>query len=141
MDEITIKLIYDIKKPKDEWYEEGATTHADIAIRSLMEYSGCNKSTYSLYILHKIVRQCFVNYLTTAKHIQCTLNDYYECLDKRIINGSLFYPNTYKKDYTPKDITEFEIEAMLTALQLTQVKTNTGEFINGFWDYEWNKGE
>lgn len=136
MNELTIKLIYDIKRPKDEWKNnENNHTLIDFAICSLMDWSGCEKEVYTTSKLHQIVRQCFTDYLTTSNHILSTMNDYYENIDKYTVFGELFYPQTSKKSYTILEYFQFETKAMLEALQLTQVKNDKGEYINGFYDY------
>ena len=141
MNELTIKLIYDIKQPKEEWLnDENNHSLTDFAICSLMEYANCKREDYPYYVVLRIVRQCFVDYLLTATHVLSTMNEYHRCLDRYLMDGFLFYPDTSKDRYTPKEYYKFEVEAMLTALQLTQVKSDKdGElkYINGFYDYEW----
>ena len=137
MNELTIKLIYDIKRPKDEWKNnENNHTLIDFAICSLMDWSGCEREVYTPSKIYEIVRTSFADYLTTANHIMSIMNDYYESLDRYTTFSQLFYPNTSKEFYPIIEYHQFETLAMLEALQLTQVKNDKGEYINGFYDYD-----
>lgn len=105
MDRFTRDLIFALKDSIDPIIENAA-------IDFLSSYTITPKSVYTPEILRGVVKNHFLDYVSTADHPESVVRTYLEKKD---------YPWNYG-----------DAKAMLTAMMLEPVRKD-GKYINGFW--------
>ena len=105
MENMTLKLIYALKSGK---YKRGTLEKNAIAFMS--EYTDTPEEYYTDSMLKSIARQAFIDYLRTADNPAFDVWQYFDA----------------------KNFRDNDTYGILSALQLTRVKNDNGEYVNGF---------
>lgn len=107
MRNLTLKLIYAIKEVK----YDGGTLQERIA-SFMSEYTGTERSYYTIGTIKVLIQDVFMDYLKTA--------------DDPIFEISQFFD--------AKRFTDDDANAMLSVLLLSDVRDDDGKYVNGFRD-------
>lgn len=111
----TEEFIYAIKENK---YDDNLLKN--IAVSYFVEKYGVERDRYTNECVFNLVKEAFLDYLSTADNAIYELNNYFEA--QRI-----------KMNMTDDvDITNLEIYCILSVFQLAQVKNKDGKYVNGF---------
>jgi len=108
MNDLSLGFIYAIKENKAEDLKASA-------INFLSAYSGTDPQWYTDQEFDRITRSVFVDYLDSAKRPSYAVIQFFDA--KRMWHWD-------------------DIQAILSVLQLSQVRNDAGEYVNGFRDME-----
>ena len=109
MEEHVCDFIYSIKL---NWYKK--VTLKERAVAFLSDYSGIPIQEYDEESLYRCIMGYFLDFIESTNNPIFYMRQYFEC--------------KFPRRASPYD----DIEAMLTVMQMSQVKNSEGEFINGF---------
>lgn len=119
MDKHTENFIRFIKRGDGDYREN--------AIQFMMKYTGSPRESYTGETLFRIVKDFFMDYIKSGDALKL-LWHYFE--HRRII---LLGINCIKStENFEKDLIDFDIDSMLSALAMTRIKDENGNYINGF---------
>lgn len=115
MTDETMELIWAIKKNKQHH-----TDLSQIVIDYYSEYSGSPKEEYTDSIIFNLVKNAFLDYLSTANHPDREMKVYFDT-QNRIL---MMEPEI--------SFLKLETKCILIVFQLAQVRDHQKMFINGF---------
>lgn len=124
MDKLTQTLIYAVKNPNGKGLFASAAA-------AMAGYSASKLDAYTVPKMYSIVTYAFADYLQSTQHANSCMQDYYRAKSRLLFGRPPYTYLDQKPFFYPRDIMEAEIEAMLEALQLVQVKNDSGNYING----------
>lgn len=111
----TEELIYAIKKNK---YNDNSLKN--IAISYFVNKYGVERDCYYDEHVFDMIKEAFIDYLSTVDNVQSELYNYFEAQRSEILKH---------KDI---DVINLEIHCMLVVFLLAQIKNKDGKYVNGF---------